>query len=256
MKIISKGIILLLMAISTIGCKTTKESRLKSIIVYKSSNLIIKQISKNSFVHISYLQTDDFGNVPCNGLIVRDNDEVIIYDTPTTYKSAEELIKWIQQTLSCQIKAIIPTHFHHDCLGDLKIFHDNNIPSFGYIKTIEFAKAQNLITPINSFPDSLILKVGNKIAITKFFGEGHTKDNVVGYFPSENILFGGCLLKAIDANKGYLGDANLLEWSNTVEKVKVAFPDVKMVIPGHGNYGNSKLLDYTIHLFKVQNNKM
>lgn len=94
--------------------------------------------------------------------------------------------------------------------------------------------------------------MGDKETITKFFGEGHTKDNVVGYFPSENILFGGCLLKELKASKGYLGDANISAWSNTVEKVKREYPDVKIIVPGHGKYGNHELLDYTIKLFKTQ----
>ena len=63
-------------------------------------------------------------------------------------------------------------------------------------------------------------------------------------------MFGGCLIKELDATKGYLGDANVAAWSNTVEKVKNAYPNVKIIIPGHGNYGDKKLLDYTINLFK------
>jgi metallo-beta-lactamase class B len=93
--------------------------------------------------------------------------------------------------------------------------------------------------------------VGNEKIIAKFFGEGHTKDNIVGYFPSENVLFGGCLIKELNANKGYLGDATLADWSNTVQKIKKEYPKVKIVVPGHGDYGNAKLLDYTIHLFKT-----
>ena len=65
-------------------------------------------------------------------------------------------------------------------------------------------------------------------------------------------MFGGCLVKELKASKGYLGDANLTEWSNTVEKVKNAYPNVAIVVPGHGEYGNQKLLDYTINLFKAQ----
>ena len=85
----------------------------------------------------------------------------------------------------------------------------------------------------------------------KFLGQGHTKDNVVGYFRSENIMFGGCLIKELDASKGYLGDANIEEWSRTVENVKMNYPDVKIVVPGHGEYGDKKLLDYTIQLFRT-----
>lgn len=220
--------------------------------IYKTNDLIITQISENAFTHISYLQTNDFGNVPCNGLIIRDNDEAIIFDTPTNDKSAEELIKWVRETLNCKINAIIPTHFHDDCLGGLKAFNDKNIPSYAYFKTIELAKENKYEIPKNSFGNSIILKVGNENVSVKFFGQGHTKDNVVGYFPSENIMFGGCLIKELNASKGYLGDANVAEWSSTVEKVKMEYPNVKIVVPGHGEYGDRGLLDYTIKLFKTQ----
>jgi len=30
-------------------------------------------------------------------------------------------------------------------------------------------------------------------------------------------------------------------------------PHLKIIIPGHGNYGNTELLDYTIDLFKPKN---
>lgn len=63
-------------------------------------------------------------------------------------------------------------------------------------------------------------------------------------------MFGGCLIKELDATKGFLGDANVSEWSNTVEKVKHQFPNVQIVIPGHGKIGGKDLLDYTIKLFK------
>ncbi len=245
---------LLIVVSSTIlsSCISTKKMNFKPKEIYKTNDLIITQISENAFTHISYIQTNDFGNVPCNGLIVRDNNEVIVFDTPTNNKTAEELINWTEETLNCKINAIIPTHFHDDCLGGLKAFNDNNIPSYAYFKTIELAKENKYEIPKNSFDKSIILKVGNKNVSVNFFGQGHTIDNVVGYFPGDNIIFGGCLIKELKAGKGYLGDANVSEWSNTVEKVKMAYPNVKTIIPGHGKYGDKKLLDYTIKLFKTQ----
>ena len=64
------------------------------------------------------------------------------------------------------------------------------------------------------------------------------------------MLFGGCLIKELEAGKGYLGDANVAAWSGTVEAVKQAYPDVRVVVPGHGEPGDGKLLNYTIGLFK------
>ena len=250
MKIIVKILVLVVISLINFNCSTQKQEPFKPKEVYKSTKLIITQITENSFEHTSFLQTNDFGNVPCNGLIVRNSNEAVVFDTPTNDKISEELIKWIRETLHCKVNAIIPTHFHEDCLGGLKAFDQNDIPSYASFKTIELAKENKVTIPKNGFKDSLILKVGDEHIVTKFFGEGHTKDNVVGYFPSEQVMFGGCLIKELDAGKGFLGDANLAEWSTTVEKVKKAYPDVKIIIPGHGEYGNTKLLDYTIQLFK------
>ena len=252
MKFIIKNLLLIVITLAILNCNSQKKGSFKAKELYKSNNLIITQIADNTFEHTSFKQTNDFGNVPCNGLIVINSKEAIIFDTPTNDKSSTELIIWIKETLHCKINAIIPTHFHDDCLGGLKAFHENNIPSYAYFKTIELAKENNFVVPKNSFGDSLILKVGNENIIAKFFGEGHTKDNVVVYFPSEDVLFGGCLLKEIDATKGYLGDANVTDWSITVEKIKKEYSNVKIIVPGHGEYGNKKLLDYTINLFKTQ----
>lgn len=245
-------LLIIVISLTIINCSSQKQIEFKPKEVYKSSDLIVTQIAENSFVHTSFLQTNDFGNVPCNGLIVRNNNEAIIFDTPTNDKNSEELINWIKETLKCKVNAIIPGHFHDDCLGGLKAFHNNDIPSYAYFKTIELAKENNLVVPENGFRDSLTLKVGDENVIVKFFGEGHTRDNIVGYFPIENVMFGGCLIKEINASKGYLGDANVADWSATVEKVKKEYPDVKIIIPGHGEYGDKKLLDYTINLFKAQ----
>ncbi len=252
MKTIPKILLLLSITLLFINCSSKKGEAFQPKEVYQSNDLIITQVSQNAFVHTSFFQTQDFGNVPFNGLIVSTNNGTIVFDTPTNTKTSEELIKWITETQHSKINAVIPTHFHNDCLGGLAIFHSKNIPSYAYFKTIEFAKNNNETLPQNSFNDSLVLNVGTEKIIAKFFGEGHTQDNVVGYFPSENVLFGGCLIKELDANKGYLGDANTSEWSNTVEKIKTAYPNLKIVVPGHGETGNQKLLVYTIKLFKTK----
>lgn len=250
MKVNIKNLLIIVFCVTIFNCYAQKRTTFKPKEVYRSDDVVITQISKNTFEHTSFKQTNDWGKVPCNGLIVRDGRETIIFDTPTNDNASEELIKWINETLKCKIKAIIPTHFHDDSIGGLKAFEEKNIPSYAYFRTIDLAKENNYTVPKNSFSDSLILKVGNEIIIVKFFGEGHTKDNVVGYFPNEDVLFGGCLIKEWDTGKGYLGDSNITKWSETVEKVKKEYPNVKTIIPGHGERGDRKLLDYTINLFK------
>lgn len=253
MKTIQQYILVILLALTIISCSSKKqEAAFKPKEVYKSGSLIVTQIAEHSFLHTSYKQTNDFGNVPCNGLVVMNGNEAIVFDTPTNDSSANELISWIKETLHCSINAVIPTHFHDDCLGGLKAFDDHHIPSYAFYKTIELAKANNYTVPQNSFSQPLSLKLGNETITATHFGEGHSKDNVVGYFAADEILFGGCLIKELEAGKGFLGDANIAEWPSTVEKVKKNYPGVKIVVPGHGNVGDKQLLDYTIQLFKAK----
>lgn len=214
-----------------------------------AQQVVLKQLSKNTFIHTSYLQTTDFGHVPCNGLVIRDGKQAIVFDTPTDDQSAKELIHLVQDSLHCQIVAVFPTHFHSDCLGGLKAFHEAGIASIANELTLELAKNSGAEVPQISFHKSFTFKVGNEKVLIRFLGQGHTRDNVVGYFPKEKVLFGGCLIKELGASKGFLGDANVNEWSATVAKVKKAFPRAKWVVPGHGEAGDASLLDYTQKLF-------
>lgn len=252
MKATSCILLLLAFSLSVLDASSQRVQRFKPRQVYQSTSLQILQLADNSFQHISWKQTNDFGKVPCNGLVVRSGKAVVVFDTPINDSTATELIQWIRETLQCTIRAVVPTHFHDDCLGGLNAFHQHAVPSYAHYPTLELAKENRYTVPQNSFRDSLVLRVGGSPVVVKFFGEGHTKDNVVGYFPADHILFGGCLIKEVNASKGYLGDANLSAWSGTVTNIKQAYPAVKIVVPGHGEAGNQQLLDYTIQLFTKQ----
>ncbi len=230
------------------ACSSTQVATSKS---YESETLKIKPVSANAFVHISYLQTNDYGKVACNGMVYFNENEAIVFDTPVDNETSKELIHWIKKDLKKKIKAVVITHFHNDCLGGLPEFHTNNIQSYANNLTIKLAKNDSINTlPKHGFDKKIELIIGKTPVTTQFYGEGHTIDNIVGYIPKEEVLFGGCLIKSVNAGKGYLGDANTNEWSNTVKKIKKEFPNLKVIIPGHGNTGGTELLDYTIKMFE------
>ncbi len=237
--------ILLFLIIS--GCKTEHPKNA----LYTSETLKIEQLGDNIFKHISYLQTDDFGKVPCNGMIYINGDEAIIFDTPTDNSASSQLIDWLETKQQNKIVAVIITHFHVDCLGGLKEFHEQRIPSYASYMTLELASKNNEVLPENGFDNEIIIKVDGEPAMAKYLGQGHTTDNIVGYIPGEKTLFGGCLIKTTNAGKGNLSDANTEQWSKTVQEIKSEYPDVKVVIPGHGKEGGKELLDYTIDLFQT-----
>ncbi len=240
---------LLLITLVFNACSPNK----KTLSDYTSDVLTIKKIGDHIYQHTSFLPTKSHGVVPCNGMIYFNENEAIIFDTPVNEKASRELINWLGEK---HIKAVVVSHFHIDCLGGLKEFHSKEIPSYATNQTIQLAKENNKNPlPQKGFDREFKFLIGNKAVYAKYFGEGHTKDNIVGYIPSEKALFGGCLVKQVNAPKGNLADATVSEWPTTVTKIKKELPDLEIVIPGHGKNGGTELLDYTINLFKEKPNR-
>ncbi len=235
---------LLLSAFIMQSCIPPFHARLKEV-VYESARLKIVPLSNHAFMHVSYLPY--MGRlIGCNGLFYRNKGRVVVFDTPTDNSVSVELINWIEETLDSKVVAVIPGHFHNDCLGGLKAFHEHGAKSYANQLTCELAEKDGSIIPQNAFEGSLELFEG-KVEIW-YPGEGHTRDNVIGYIPSEKVMFGGCLIKSVGAGKGFLGDANQNEWTNAVKIVKEKYPKVEVVIPGHGKHGGQELLDFTMDL--------
>ncbi|MCF8323695.1 MAG: subclass B1 metallo-beta-lactamase [Leadbetterella sp.] len=228
------------------GCNPSK-----SLVSKNEKQLAFFKIKKNAFVHISFLQTQTWRKVGCNGLIYIHKNQAYIFDAPTDNETSEVLIKTLEQK-KIKIKGVVVNHFHNDCLGGLEAFHKKGIKSYASEKTIEFAKKDNVTIPQIAFKEHLTLGIGKKEIENHFLGEAHTKDNIISFIPSENIMFGGCMVKELNAGKGFLGDANENEWSNTIRNVKKTFPTAQFIVPGHGKPGGQELLDYTIGLFEVK----
>lgn len=216
----------------------------------QKKDIEIIEISQSTLQHISYIELDNSSIFPCNGMIFHNKGEAIVIDTPPDSASSIRLINYIENELKLKIIAIVPSHFHRDCLGGLKQFHNKGIKSYAHSKTIGMAISDSLEIPQHPIDDLHEFQIDDKKILLKYYGEGHTSDNIVAFVPEENILFGGCLIKSIGAGKGNLADANLDEWPKTVKKIKKEYPELITVIPGHGKSGGIDLLDYTIQLFE------
>lgn len=243
----SSPLVLLLLLVPVLSaCGVTKKPELSNT---KMEALDIIQLTDSVFQHTSYLEVSGYGRVPCNGLIFFSGNKAIIFDTPVDDDASESLINWVQEVHHKRIVAVVVHHFHNDCLGGLNTFHQQAIPSYAFAKTIALAQDKNEPIPMHGFEDSLVLKIGNQTVLVKYFGPGHTEDNVVSYLPSAGVLFGGCLVKETGGGKGNLADANEIAWPGTVQSVLDTFPQAQIVVPGHGKAGGKELLEYTINLF-------
>lgn len=229
-------------------------SQQESHVNYQSELIRITKVNEHIFIHESFLETQTWGKVGCNGMVFIKNGEAIVFDAPTNDAASDELIAWIGE--KTELKYLVVNHFHDDCVGGLKAFHEKGVPSIAHQMTLDLVKQDSSISedywPKHTFNSSHELTIGGETIINRYFGRAHTHDNIVSYIPSENALFGGCMVKSMGAGKGNLADADTTEWSNTIEKILKTYPEPDIVVPGHGPYGDFQLLHFTSRLFSNQ----
>lgn len=218
------------------------------------NNLSVRQLSENSYVHVSGFRIQDGSLFPCNGVVYVNEGQAVVLDTPVSDSLSESLISWIENELHARVVALVPNHFHEDCVGGLGPFISRSVPVYSHEKTCKLLKDHTWPCKQQAFEDSLVLDIAGQRVVNRYFGEAHAPDNIVTYIPSEQLLFGGCMVKELGAGYGNLSDANQKTWSATVQKVKAAHPHAGIVVPGHGKEGGPELLDYTIGLFQPMAN--
>lgn len=214
-----------------------------------NDNIVLTQIRDSFFIHTSYFNSEQFGRFPSNGMLVIKNGKALMIDTPMTIEMTEEILEFLQSSMHVEITKIIVGHYHDDCMGGLAYLHEKGIESISLDLTRQKCREYDLPISKVEFSDKLNFDFEGERVIAQYFGGGHTIDNIVVYFPTEKILFGGCLIRSLASRGlGNTADAVISEWKPSVQKLIVEFPDAEIVIPGHGQYGNTELLIHTINL--------
>jgi glyoxylase-like metal-dependent hydrolase (beta-lactamase superfamily II) len=86
------------------------------------------------------------------------------------------------------------------------------------------------------------LSLGGETVEIFYPGPAHSPDNIVVYFPSAKLLFGGCMVRA-DGQLGNLTDADLKKWPESIRKLRKY--DARLIVPGHGINFSPSMLEET-----------
>jgi len=208
---------------------------------------ITKLTDKTYLIQSSYACN---GYLDCNHLLIVDKEDIILINTPAKDSLTAIMLNCIEKKFKRKVTKVIVSHFHDDSSGGLKETSKRGIISYGLDKTRDLLKSGN--TNIDHiFTDSLTILLQTTRLDLFYLGAGHSIDNIITWLPDEKILFGGCLMKSLNAkDKGNIKDADLLAWPVTVQKAKARFTDAKIVIPGHGSIGDFSVFDHTINIVK------
>ena len=214
-----------------------------------------------------------------NSLIVKASDqEVVLIDTPYTDEATELMLQFIENELKTTNVTAILTGFHIDNLGGTGCLLSHKIPVYGSDRTCQLIDERSAKTlqqilswlkspeqdrfrqvysilkfekPDHIFPiqQGLFLEKGDLNFEVYFPGESHSPDNLTVYIRKLDMLFGGCMIKSLDSpNLGFTGDANMQEWPVSVKKVQEKYPTANLVIPHHGRWGDTLLVQHTLDL--------
>jgi metallo-beta-lactamase class B/metallo-beta-lactamase class B GIM len=209
-----------------------------------SGELEISEIADGVYLHQSFKQTDDYGLVGSNGLVVIVKDSAYIIDTPWTNHDTEKLVTWIELK-GATLKASLSTHSHEDRAGGIEFLNNKQITTYASLATNDLLNKDNRAQAVKTFAGAEFWMVDQHIQ-TFYPGAGHTTDNIVVWLPKSKLLFGGCFIRALKSKTlGYTGEASIKSWSGSVDNVITQFPDAQIVIPGHGLLGNTRLLLHT-----------
>ena len=242
MKHLKYSLFLLIICLNTQAQPNRKTIRI-------SDQLQLVQLTDHAWVHVSLEEINGFGKVSSNGLVYTEKGKAFLFDTPVTDSLTEVLVKVVADSLKSSVIGFVPNHWHEDCMGGLKYLQSIGIESYANQLTIEEAKKRNLPAPDHGFTHSLKLKLSGKNIECWFPGGGHTKDNIVIWLPAEKVLFTGCMAKEMKSkSSGNLADADLKNWPVTIEKVLKKYKNAQFVIPGHGLWGSTELLQHTRNL--------
>ena len=214
---------------------------------------------------------------------IMENGDVVLVDVPYTPDATEKLLQWIHGKLGERKIIAVNTHFHVDRLGGnaALVKHDIPIYSSGLTltairergtaslkllcswvtdETIKKYYQQFAYIPPNRIFDAekgLTLSFGKENVLVRYYGVGHSVDNLAVFFPAKKVLFGGCMILSSEAEKiGNVSDGDPVEWLSTLGRIDA--DGYEHIIPGHGKSGGVELLSHTKKLLQnhtVQRNE-
>ena len=234
-----------------------------------SEDLYVRRVAEGVFVI-----THSFPWAGNSMIVEMESSDLILVDTPYTPEATRDLLEWVETRLGERKVTAVNTGFHYDNLGGNRYLVEQGIPVYGseltarlleergeemramtldwlqaprYQRYRETHQTLPYVTPTHLFDlsEGLLLEFGDEVVQVYYPGPSHSPDNVIVYFPSREILFGGCMIIGMD-RVGNTSDAVVAAWPESVRDLSRF--DFDILVPGHGDRLDPGLLEHTIDL--------
>lgn len=231
------------------------------------SDLEVHKINEDTF----YVKDTSFFDTNVMVSQLKSGDVLIASSHIDTVKNLE-MLKWIHSVLKPKKIFALNTHFHADGTGGNEAYQKKGVEIWSSRQTQQlYSKRAASMQPgpaamlKNKKHKANTLKRKN-VDATHFFdqseqphwnlndsevkvfypGPAHSEDNLVVFLPEQKILFGGCMVRALEFDIGNTKDANLKTYEASLKKLFKLDP--KIIIPGHGTVGGTELLNHSVKM--------
>lgn len=218
----------------------------------QEKKLVISHLAGDLYVYTTYkvLGGKPF---PSNSMYMVTRRGVIMIDTPWDLEQVQPLLDSIKAKHNKEVVMCVVTHYHDDRCGGLDILKAKGVKTYSTAQTMQLATEKKEKVAQYHFTGDTTFQLAGMQFTTYYPGEGHTKDNIVIWFPKEKALFGGCLFKSTEVpDLGNVADANVARWPTAIRNVMEKFPEARFVIPGHYGWSKPQALTHTLQLLEVK----
>lgn len=176
-----------------------------------------------------------------NSVILEGDNAVLLIDTKMA-GGVNALYDYAKNIIKDKKLIIVNTHYHIDHISGNAKYEGARIIAGGYEKTDWTAANGEANLPTEFLKDSLLLKIGDEEVLITNIGRAHTRGDIFVYMKKRKLLVSGDVI----LNKVYpvlikeMGADTRLYISKINDFIK--HYEVKNVVPGHGNYGDVKII--------------
>ena len=212
------------------------------------AKLKISHLTGDFYIYTTY-NTYQNSKVPANGMYLVTKQGVVLFDTPWDTTQFQPLLDSIRHRHHAKVILCLATHWHGDRTEGLEYYRSQGIKTYTTVLTDEWSKKNGHKRAEFLIAKDSVFRFDQYTFETYYPGEGHTADNIIVWFKKEKILYGGCLIKgADDESLGYLGDANMKTYAQTLKNVQRKCADPKFIIVSHSDWNNLNSLKHSIEM--------
>ena len=242
------------MVLSSCGKAADTEPAISALETFKAEQtkaypVQIQKLAEGVWVHTSTYSLPGGSIVPSNGLVVEDEDGLILVDTAWGEMATQVLLDKLKAETGKDVTKVVITHHHNDRLAGVDLLEKKSATIFTHPDTAGLSAKKK--TPI---PDTSVAGLKEPGARAKFGpieigypGPGYAKENLVVYVPAAKILFGGSLVLGHgQTNLGNIDGADIKAWPKSLTWTKQTYGTATIVVPSHGKGADIGLIDNTL----------